>query len=197
MSPERVTESVCQYNAHYPLVVTNFSRLLSCSLSIKKTSTPFEYELVLKDVYEEGDEEGASEEEIGDWDAEDMEPFTLDEDLNLAFSTRNGRNTIVWADTMGEIECSYEFTCKSGTSAALLKKFTHISKICQWEHKHQMPGEKLEDKDLGEFDFKPVKRNGEDYWKEERRQAAIRSRKEDMEFRKNQELWEYFERHPI
>lgn len=153
----RETESACKYTAHqlHAYAVTNGSRYISATASIRKTSKPFNNQLVVQKIYEEGEEE--LEESDSEDDLEDTEmTFLIDEALHIAYaSTKEKQVVIVWRDLDGETGARFEFVCDSDTNEAIFEKFDRMARVSQYERKHQKSGANLTDKDLEVFDFEP------------------------------------------
>jgi hypothetical protein len=120
--------------------------------AIRRTTTPYHYQLVIERVYEEGEAELADSEENASSidDHEDEWAFLVDEALHISYGEKDDRVVIDWRDTQGEPGDKFEFVCSDDTKPKALDVFDFTAKKCQYERKYQREygGENLDD-----FDF--------------------------------------------
>lgn len=124
--------------------------------TIRKTTIPFNYQLVVRRVYEEGEEDlDGDEDDISGLEDEEMDEkvFLLDEALELAYKSSSAGNVVItWKDTSGEDGDSFEFVCDDGIKEKVFDKFELVAKKCQYERKYGKSFSGPEDS-LSEFDF--------------------------------------------
>lgn len=128
---------------------------------IKKTSTQYNYQLVIERVYEEGEEELEDSGEESETDDEegnsDEMAFLLDEVLNLSYSVNDDNQIVImWRDLSGVDQNRFEFVCEEGTKASLLDLFDLNAKKAQYERKYKTPASNASTADLDKFDFEPI-----------------------------------------
>lgn len=125
-------------------------------ITLRKTSVPFNYQIVVQRVYEEG-EESLDENEDDDSGIDDDErAFLLDASLKLSYSQNSDDQIIiVWKDLEGDKGDYFEFACDIKTEPKLFDKFDITARRCQYERKYQKSYQNASDSDLEEFDFDP------------------------------------------
>lgn len=125
---------------------------------IRKTSTDFQYQLVIERVYEEGEADLEETDENGsdlEDESKDERVFLIDEALKICYYSRGDNVIISWQDLEGEVGDVFEFICAADTKPKTFDMFEFLAKKSQYERKYQKPFEGKEDEDLQEFDFDP------------------------------------------
>ena len=103
-----------------PLSPKGYSELIykDASILIRRTSTEYNFQLVVTRVFEEGEEELLAEEEGGE-DApqnQDEQSFLLDEALEFRVTIRDtGEKVFAWRDLDGSANDLWEFVCDFNT----------------------------------------------------------------------------------
>ncbi|VVT44684.1 uncharacterized protein SAPINGB_P000498 [Magnusiomyces paraingens] len=129
--------------------------------TLRRTSNPFNYQLAIQRVYEEGEEalegtDGGDGEGGRESSPNDEWAFLLDSALHLTY-TANAEEAvvIVWRDIDGDPGDHFEFVCDKTTRPKLYDQFDITARRCQYERKYNKSYEKASDEDLEEFDFEP------------------------------------------
>lgn len=113
-------------------------------LSISRTSTDYCHQLVVRRIYEEGEE--TLEDELND-----ERLFLIDERLRIAYCSKYGTTIVSWKDLNGSPDSRFEFHCGPNVLSDALRNFDHQCRISQYEKKYGQ--EPNGDADLEEFDF--------------------------------------------
>lgn len=128
--------------------------------TLRRTSNPFNYQLAIQRVYEEGEEnlEGndGDADSPDDSQSDDEWAFLLDEALHLTYNANEGDQVvIIWRDLDGEPGDHFEFVCDKNTRPKIFDQFDITARRCQYERKFNKSYEKASDEDLDAFDFEP------------------------------------------
>lgn len=139
--------------------------VLNAALSIRKTSTQFNYQLVVEKIYEEGEEDTSADDEEsldGEWS------FLIDPSLRISYTTTSDLETkdndktkivIVWRNLTGEPDEQFRFICDAKTRPSELDKFDLVARQSQYERKYKKPAKNASGVDLEEFEYpfeKPI-----------------------------------------
>jgi hypothetical protein len=139
-----------------PLSPKGYSELIykDARASIRRTSTEFNYQLVVTRVFEEGEEELLADEEgaADQLQNQDEQSFLLDESLQFRVTIRDtGEKVFAWRDLSGSAGDLWEFVCDFSTKAETVEAFEVVSLRCQYERKHKRSGEDATEEDLLQF----------------------------------------------
>lgn len=140
--------------------------VLNGALSIRKTTTEFNYQLVVEKIYEEGEEDTSADDDDdsdeGEWsfliDPSLRISYTTTSDLDAA-GTKNPQIVIVWKNLTGEPGEQFRFICDPSTKSSELDKFDLVARQSQYERKYKKPAKKASGVDLEEFEYpfeKPI-----------------------------------------
>lgn len=126
--------------------------------AIRRTSTEFQYQLVVTRAYEEGEEEllADQEDEGGEVDNldKDEQAFLLDESLQFRVDIRDtGEKVFAWRDLSGSPGDLWEFVCDHSTKPETVEAFEVIALRCQYERKHKKSAEHATEDELQAFVF--------------------------------------------
>ncbi|KAF3081069.1 hypothetical protein TWF569_001205 [Orbilia oligospora] len=119
---------------------------------IRRTSTPYHYQLVIQRVFEEGEETLQEESEDEDADMNDR-VFLLDESLHFRSVFRDGQAVFAWNDLLGDPDDTFEFVCDTATQPGQVNTFEIVAMQCQFERKYKRSYENATDADLEQFSF--------------------------------------------
>jgi hypothetical protein len=143
-----------------PLSVKGYSELIykDARAAIRRTSTEFQYQLVVTRAYEEGEEEllADQEEEDGEVDNldKDEQAFLLDESLQFRVDIRDtGEKVFAWRDLSGSPGDLWEFVCDHSTKPETVEAFEIIALRCQYERKYKRSAEHATEDELQAFVF--------------------------------------------
>ena len=75
-------------------------RFKDAAACIRRTATPYHYQLVVQRAFEEGEEQLADETDEDD-SSKDEKTFLLDESLQFRSSIRDGQAVLFWNDLLG------------------------------------------------------------------------------------------------
>ncbi|KAF2436058.1 VID27-domain-containing protein [Tothia fuscella] len=139
-----------------PLSPKGYSELIykDARASIRRTSTEFNYQLVVTRVFEEGEEELLAEDEDTEdqLQNQDEQAFLLDEGLQFRVTIRDtGEKVFAWRDLSGSAGDLWEFVCDFNTKAETVEAFEVVSLRCQYERKYRKSGEGATEEDLLQF----------------------------------------------
>lgn len=139
------SESECVYNEAH--------------LTIRQTTAPFHYQLVVRKASEEP-EERIKDEDSEEYDAleEPLEELSfLISELLYFHKTINaeGNTAIVWKDISGDEGDKYSFVCDLTVAEPDIDKFMLALWRCEYEFKYSRSAVALNDEDLREFQFEP------------------------------------------
>ncbi|RKP10131.1 VID27 cytoplasmic protein-domain-containing protein [Thamnocephalis sphaerospora] len=113
--------------------------------SIRSTSAPHQYQLVISRVYEEGEEELLQEQGI---DLDDDYEFLLDTALHMHVTQVDGTSAFVWDDLTGEPGDKLQFIVDEGIPQAKVTEFERAALRCMFERQYERPGSEATDEDL-------------------------------------------------
>ncbi|KAM7188093.1 VID27 cytoplasmic domain containing protein [Rhypophila sp. PSN 637] len=146
-----------------PLSPKGYSELIfkDSSACIRRTAQDFQYQLVIRRVYEEGEAELLDEEgEDGEVDPDsldtegDEKTFLLDEALHFRVENREGSERVLaWRDLSGDAGDVYEFVCDTSIKPSEVEQFDLVARQCQYERKYRQPHTTASDEDLQSFVF--------------------------------------------
>ncbi|RPB21451.1 vacuolar import and degradation protein 27 [Terfezia boudieri ATCC MYA-4762] len=119
---------------------------------IRRTSTTYQYQLVIQRAYEEGEEQLLDDAEDAE-DAKDEKIFLLDETLHLRSTIRDGCAVFAWRDLSGDPGDLYEFICESSVQPSAASMFELVAIQCQFERKYRRSHDTASEKELHEFSF--------------------------------------------
>ncbi|CAG8627968.1 10523_t:CDS:10, partial [Cetraspora pellucida] len=124
---------------------------------IRRTSTEWQYQLVIDRVFEEGEEELVSE---GDSDeesqgGEEEKVFLIGETLEFRKGQIEGLTTFAWRDLMGDPEDLFEFVCDVNTTAHTTNAFEYTMYSCMFERKYKKSREDATEQELQSFIYVP------------------------------------------
>jgi hypothetical protein len=141
-----------------PLSVKGYSELIykDARASIRRTSTEFQYQLVVTRIYEEGEEELLAEEagEDADVDAlnKDEQSFLLDAALQFRVEIRDtGEKVFAWRDLSGAKGDLWEFVCDVATPAETAESFEIVAIRAQYERKYKKSADEATEEELQQF----------------------------------------------
>jgi hypothetical protein len=144
-----------------PLSPKGYSELIfkDAAARIRRTGQDYQYQLVIKRAYEEGEAE-LGEDADGDEDdlaglAEgDEKVFLLDEGLHFRSEFREGgEKVLAWKDLSGDPGDLYEFVCDNSTQPSEVESFMLTARRSQYERKFRKSYETASDEDLESFVF--------------------------------------------
>ena len=143
-----------------PLSLKGYSELIykDARAVIRRTSTEYNYQLVVTRAYEEGEEEllaGEEGEEVeGEIADADEQSFLLDESLEFRVDIRDtGEKVFAWRDLSGAAGDLWEFVCDRTTRAETVEAFEIIALRCQYERKHKKNADTATEDELQAFSF--------------------------------------------
>lgn len=139
--------------------------------TIRKTTTEFQYQLVVQRVYEEAEEYLEDNEEEPTLD-EDDRVFLLDEALSLCYYSKGDNVVIAWRDLEGDDGDMFEFVCDSSIKAKTFDQFDLAAKRAQYERKYNKVFQG-DDSELDEFDFEPPAEESQPEVKSEPQSAPV------------------------
>lgn len=123
--------------------------------TIRRTSTPHNYQLVVTRAFEEGEEQLLE----GDEESEDERSFLIDENLCFHASTFDGEPTFVWRDWDGGADDYLEFVVDAKQVNAVTRSIFEVTYLqCAWERKTGRGHEEATDEDLERLKYKWVAR---------------------------------------
>jgi hypothetical protein len=126
------------------------------SISIRRTSTEFNYQLIVTKVFEEGEEELIAEEEGGEdsLQNQDEQAFLLDEALEFRVTIRDtGEKVFAWNDLSGSTGDLWEFVCDYNCASKSVEDFQLAALRCQFERKFKKDGSRATEDQLLQFSF--------------------------------------------
>ncbi|KAJ1569850.1 hypothetical protein HK096_000286 [Nowakowskiella sp. JEL0078] len=121
---------------------------LNASATIRRTSSPFNYQLVISRVFEDG------EELVNDDNEEDDErSFLLDDEIRFRLSGEApGPFVLIWLDPEEETErCTYEFIVDQEINNFTIKAFQELIYNCMYERKHKILYTEASDEELEQY----------------------------------------------
>jgi len=140
--------------------VKGYSELIykDARAAIRRTSTEFQYQLVVTRAYEEGEEEllADQEDEGGEADHLDKEEqaFLLDQSLQFRVDIREtGEKVFAWRDLSGSPSDLWEFVCDHSTKPETVETFEVVALRCQYERKYKKSAENATEEELQQFVF--------------------------------------------
>ena len=143
-----------------PLSVKGYSELIykDARAAIRRTSTEFQYQLVVTRAYEEGEEEllADQEDESGEADHldKDEQAFLLDESLQFRVDIREtDEKVFAWRDLSDSPGDLWEFVCDRSTKPETVEAFEVVALRCQYERKYKKSAENATEEDLQQFVF--------------------------------------------
>jgi hypothetical protein len=125
-------------------------------ISVRRTSTEFNYQLIVTKVFEEGEEELIAEEEGGEdsLQNQDEQAFLLDEALEFRVTIRDtGEKVFAWNDLSGSTGDLWEFVCDYNCLSKSVEDFHLAALRCQFERKYKKDGSKATEDQLLQFSF--------------------------------------------
>jgi hypothetical protein len=125
-------------------------------ISIRRTGTEFNYQLIVTKVFEEGEEELIAEEEGGEdtLQNQDEQAFLLDEALEFRVTIRDtGEKVFAWNDLSGSTGDLWEFVCEYNCPSKSVEDFHLAALRCQFERKYKKDGSKATEDQLLQFSF--------------------------------------------
>ena len=131
---------------------TWFTRFKEAQARIRRTSTPFQYQLVIQRAFEEGEEQLLDDAEDAD-EARDEKVFLLDESLHLRSTVRDGLAVFAWRDLSGDPGDLYEYICDGSVQPNAVSLFELIAIQCQFERRYRRSHVTATEKELHQFSF--------------------------------------------
>ncbi|KAI0081752.1 VID27-domain-containing protein [Panus rudis PR-1116 ss-1] len=120
-------------------------------LTIRRTTTEHNFQLVVTRVFEEGDQELLEDEE----ETDDERVFLIGEELEFRKSeTLEGEPSFIWRDLEGDVDEFYEFVA-SGTNEPTRAFFETCMYRAMYERKYRRSADNTTDTDLQEFIWQP------------------------------------------
>ncbi|ORY84435.1 VID27 cytoplasmic protein-domain-containing protein [Protomyces lactucae-debilis] len=117
--------------------------------TIRRTNTPYHYQLVIERAFEEG-EEDLEEDGLGD-DDRDLKSYLLDESIRFCTSDKDGCTIFQWRDVDGDMGDSYTFVCDPSTKPEEAATFELVAVQCLYERKYRKSYEEATEEELEEF----------------------------------------------
>jgi len=141
-----------------PLSPKGYSELIykDAGISVRRTGTEYNYQLVVTRVFEEGEAELLAEEEGGEQSLQDEneQSFLLDEALQFRVTIRDtGEKVFAWRDLDGSAGDLWEFVCDFNTKPETVEAFQIAAFRCQFERKFKKPADEATEEELTEFSF--------------------------------------------
>lgn len=146
-----------------PLSPKGYSELIfrDAAASVRRTNQPFQYQLVVQRVYEEGEQELLAEGDDDDAVIEslnnaekDQKIFLLDEGLHFRIEKREGgENVFAWRDLSGDQGDLFEFVCDKSVQRSTVASFQIVAVEAQYERKHRKSAQTATEAELEEFEF--------------------------------------------
>ncbi|KAJ3130042.1 hypothetical protein HK098_006754 [Nowakowskiella sp. JEL0407] len=117
--------------------------------TIRRTSTPFNYQLVITRLFEEGEENLEDENE----EIDDERSFLLDDQLRFSRSGKSsGPFTLTWVDPEDETErCTYEFLVDPTTKPLTIDAFEQLIYNCMFERRHKKNHADVPDEEMDNY----------------------------------------------
>ncbi|RPA72842.1 VID27-domain-containing protein [Ascobolus immersus RN42] len=119
---------------------------------IRRTSTPYHYQLVIQRAYEEGEEQLIDDAEDAD-DLKDEKIFLLDESIKFRSLVKEGESVFAWRDLSGDSGDVYEFVVDPSIDSTTVANFSLVAVQCQYERKYRKAHTEASEKELEEFSF--------------------------------------------
>lgn len=117
--------------------------------TIRRTSTPHHYQLVITRAIP-----GGSEQLLDGEDTNEELSFLIDEALQFHSSTYDGAPTFVWRDYNGGVEDRMQFVVDAGKVNAVTRSIFEVTYLqCAWERKTGRSHEEATDEDLERLKF--------------------------------------------
>ncbi|KAH3675106.1 hypothetical protein WICPIJ_009362 [Wickerhamomyces pijperi] len=128
--------------------------------SIRETSTPYNYILVVQKAYEEGEE--PSKEDDGDDDDStyglaDERIFLIDSAINIHVYNKSSGTVVSWLNKEGDEGESFEFVVDESVKNADVEQFMRTIRSCCFERKYRRSSVGVTDNQLEEFIYDPDK----------------------------------------
>ncbi|KAK9448491.1 VID27 cytoplasmic protein-domain-containing protein [Limtongia smithiae] len=118
---------------------------------IRRTTTEFNYQIVVQRAWEEGEEQL---EEEGDEDSFDEYTFLIDEALHFRRSKNNeGLTIFAWEDLSGDPGDLCEFLCDESVDYAVIDDFMRVALHCQYERKYSKSSKLATQDELDQFKY--------------------------------------------
>ncbi|CDR44102.1 CYFA0S13e03444g1_1 [Cyberlindnera fabianii] len=124
--------------------------------SIRETSAPHNYLLVVQRVYAEGEEQlkGDEDEDDDDFDeSKDERVFLIDAALKLYRTNKSGAWSVSWSNIDGDEGEQFEFVVDESVSTADVDQFMNTIYACCFERKYQRSSAGVSKPQLEEFIF--------------------------------------------
>lgn len=131
--------------------------------SIRQTTNPYHYQLVIQKAYQEGEEQLKDDEEnddslLDELESSDERTFLIHEELCFYKSINGDGNTIiVWKDVSGDEGDKFAFVCDTSMDEGLIQHFLDSIYRYEYEIKYSKSSLNATDDDLQEFKFDPSK----------------------------------------
>ena len=118
--------------------------------TIRRASTPHNYQLVVTRAYEEGEEQLLEDED----ETDNERSFLIDEELQFRTSSFDGEPTFVWRDWNGGVDDLLEFVIDSRQVNAVTRSIFEVTYLqCAWERKTGRSHEEATDEDLDKLKY--------------------------------------------
>ncbi|PWN86561.1 VID27-domain-containing protein [Acaromyces ingoldii] len=120
--------------------------------TIRRTTTEFNYQLVITRAYEEGEEQLLEEDDESD----DERSFLIDASLNLRTSTTSeGEPAFAWRDLDGDVDDLLEFVMDGAQVNTVTRSIFEVTFLqCAYERKFGRSHEEASDEDLEALKYK-------------------------------------------
>ncbi|KAI8803463.1 VID27 cytoplasmic protein-domain-containing protein [Cladochytrium replicatum] len=116
--------------------------------TIRKTTTPFNYQFIISRVFEEGEEEL---EETSDEPEEHERTFLIDEVIGLRKTGKSGGPySITWADPDDDM-CSYEYAIDDGVNEVTVAAFEQMVYHCMFERRYKKAYSEAQDEEIEKY----------------------------------------------
>lgn len=134
--------------------------------SIRQTSVPHNYQLVVQRAIEDGEEQLKGDETTDDSLLDELEAtssgdertFLIDQELNFhKYINTDGNTTVVWKDVSGDDGDKFAFICDTSVKESLIDQFLATVCRCQYERKYKKSSAGVTEQDLLEFKYDPSK----------------------------------------
>jgi hypothetical protein len=142
-----------------PLSPKGYSELIykDASISIRRTSTEHNYQIIVTRVFEEGEQELLDEDEGLEGETpstQDEQAFLLDEALEFRVTIRDtGEKVFAWRDLDGSASDLWEFVCDFNTKPETVEAFQVAAFRCQFERKYKKSADLATEEELAQFSF--------------------------------------------
>ncbi|KAF9930844.1 hypothetical protein FBU30_011211 [Linnemannia zychae] len=155
-NPELVQISSGQFYVYKSSTARSKTReciYIDSMITIRRTSQPFQYVLVVNRVFEEGEDTLEDEEQ----EVDDEKVFLIDQAIQFRKCVSAGATAFRWQGLSAEdTGLEYEFVCDDETTVFTANNFEMTVYQCMYERKYQKPHFDAEEEATNEFQLPPT-----------------------------------------